>query len=72
MDELKDLQAVMDAVLKLQREQGYAQNTLKLHRVVHHGLLKFMRANNYTTLNEDIGLENVRDRTAEYRIIYTL
>jgi len=63
MDELQDLQNVMDAVLKLQREQGYAQNTLKLHQIVYHGLLKFMRANNYSTLNEDVGLEYVRNRT---------
>ncbi|WP_373657553.1 Tyrosine recombinase XerC [Sporomusa acidovorans DSM 3132] len=63
MDELQDLQTVMDAVLKLQREQGYAQNTLKLHQIAYHGLLKFMRANNYTTLNEDVGLEYVRYRT---------
>ena len=63
MDELHDLQNVMDAVLKLQREQGYAQNTLKLHQIVYHGLLKFMRANNYSTLNEDVGLEYVRNRT---------
>lgn len=63
MDELQDLQIVMDAILKIQREQGYAQNTLKLHRNVFHGLLKFMRANNYSKLNEDVGLEYVRNRT---------
>lgn len=63
MDELHDLRTVMDAVLKIQREQGYSQNTLKLHQIVHQGLLKFMRANNYSTLNEDVGLEYVRSRT---------
>ena len=63
MDELHDLQTTMDAVLKLQREQGYAKSTLKLHQRVYHGLLKFMQANNYTTLNEIVGLEYVRNRT---------
>jgi len=63
MDELHDLQTTMDAVLKLQREQGYAQSTLKLHQGVYHGLLKFMQANNYTSLNEIVGLEFVRNRT---------
>lgn len=63
MDELHDLQTTMDAVLKLQRDQGYAQSTLKLHQGVYHGLLKFMEANNYMTLNEDVGLEYVRNRT---------
>ena len=63
MDELQDLQTVMDAVLKHQREQGYAHNTLKLHEIVYHSLLKFMQANNYTTLNEIVGLEYVRNRT---------
>jgi hypothetical protein len=29
MDEFQDLQTVMDAVLKIQREQAYAQNTLQ-------------------------------------------
>jgi len=62
MDELHDLQTTMNAVLKLQKEQGYAQSTLKLHLGVYHGLLKFMQANNYTTLNEDVGLEYVRSR----------
>ena len=62
MDELHDLQTTMEAVLKLQREQGYALSTLKQHRGVYHGLLKFMLANNYTTLNEDIGLEYVHNR----------
>lgn len=63
MDELHDLKTTMDAVLKLQRDQGYAQSTLKLHQGVHHGLLKFMQANNYTTFNEIVGLEYVRNRT---------
>jgi integrase/recombinase XerD len=63
MDEFQDLQTVMDAVLKIQRDQGYAQTTLKLHRNVYKGLLKFLRSNNYSTLNEDIGLEYVRNRT---------
>lgn len=63
MDELHDLKTTMDAVLKLQRDQGYAQSTLKLHQGVHHGLLRFMQANNYTTLNEIVGLEYVRKRT---------
>jgi site-specific recombinase XerD len=63
MDELQDLQTAMDAVLRLQREQGYSQSTLKQHQIVYHGLQKFMRANNYTTLNEDVGLEYVRNRT---------
>ena len=63
MDELHDLQTIMDAVLELQREQGYAKSTLKLHQCVYHGLLKFMQANNYKTLNEIVGLEYVRNRT---------
>jgi len=63
MDELHDLQTTMDAVLKLQRDQGYAKSTLKLHQRVYHGLLKFMQANNYTALNEIVGLEYVRNRT---------
>lgn len=63
MDELQDLKTVMDAVLKMQGEQGYAPNTLKQHQIVYHGLLKFMRANNYSTLNEDVGLEYVHNRT---------
>lgn len=63
MDELHDLQRTMDAVLELQKEQGYALSTLKQHRGVYHGLLKFMQANSYTTLNEDIGLEYVQNRT---------
>lgn len=63
MDELHDLQTIMAAVLKLQREQGYAQSTLKLYQRVYHGLSKFMQFNNYTTLNENVGLEYVRNRT---------
>ena len=61
MDELHDLQTTMDAVLKLQREQGYALCILKQHPGVYHGLLKFMKANNYTTLNMDIGFEYVQN-----------
>lgn len=63
MNELQDLQTTMDAVLKLQSEQGYAKNTLKLHQNVYRGLHKFMQANNYTALNEDVGLEYVHNRT---------
>lgn len=63
MDELLDLQTTMDAILKIQREQGYSQSTLKIHQNVYHGLLKFMRANTYSILNENVGLEYVRDRT---------
>lgn len=63
MDELHELQTTMDAVLKIQRGQGYAQTTLKLYQRIYHGLLKFMQGNNYTTLNEDVGLEYVYNRT---------
>lgn len=63
MNELHDLQTTINAVLKLQTEQGYAKNTLKLHQNVYRGLHKFMLANNYTALNEDVGLEFVRNRT---------
>jgi len=63
MDKLQALQTTIDAVLKIQREQGYAQNTLKTHQIVYNGLLKFMRAKNHTTLNEVVGLEYVRNRT---------
>ena len=63
MDELHDLQITMEAVLKLQREQGYAQNTLKQRKCIYHGLLKFMQINNYSTLNEDVGLAYVYNRT---------
>ncbi|MHB1127886.1 MAG: site-specific integrase [Bacillota bacterium] len=63
MDELQDLKTIMDAVLKIQKDQGYAQNTMKQHQIVYHGLLKFMRANNYSIMNEDVGLEYVRNRT---------
>jgi integrase/recombinase XerD len=63
MNELKDLQTAMDTVLKLQREQEYAQSTLKLHQMVYQSLLKFMRANNYTVFNEDVGLKYVHSRT---------
>jgi len=63
MGEIHDLQTTMDAVLKLQREQGYAKNTLKLHQNVYRSLHKFMQANNYTALNEKVGLEYVRSRT---------
>jgi integrase/recombinase XerD len=63
MDKLKDLQTAINAVLNLQREQGYSQNTLKQHQIVYHGLLKFMQAENYTTLTENVGLEYIRNRT---------
>lgn len=63
MDEPQDLQTAIDAVTKLQREQGYSQSTLKLHGMVYTGLLKFMRNNHYTAFNEDVGLEYVRSRT---------
>lgn len=63
MDELKDLKNVMDAVLKIQREQGYSQSYLKLHQNVYRGLLTFMQTNNYSKLNKNVGLEYVRSRT---------
>ncbi len=63
MDELQNLQNVMEEVLKIEREQGYAQPTLKQQRIVYNGLLRFMRANNFSELNEDVGLEYVRSRT---------
>lgn len=53
----------MEEVLRLQREQGYAQSTLKIHQNVYQGLLKFMQVNNYTTLNEDVGIEYIHNRT---------
>ncbi|MEA1962206.1 MAG: hypothetical protein U9N81_13230 [Bacillota bacterium] len=63
MDKFQDLQTIIEEVLKIQRELGYAQNTLKTHQTVYRGLLKFMQANKYTTLNETVGLEYVRNRT---------
>jgi len=57
MDALQGLQTTMDTILKLQREQGYAEATLKNHEFVFHNLLKFMRANNYAVLNDKIGIE---------------
>lgn len=63
MNDLQDLMTAMDTVLRLQSEQGYAVSTLKLHQMVYQALLKFMRANNYTVFNEDIGLKYVHNRT---------
>jgi integrase/recombinase XerD len=63
MDKLQDLQTAINAILNLQREQGYSENTLKQHQIIYHDLLKFMQANNYTTLNENVGLEYLRKRT---------
>jgi len=61
MDELLDLKQIMDQVLLLQEKQGYALTTLKVHRGVYNGLLRFMQSNNYVTLNEEVGLEYVRN-----------
>lgn len=63
MDELQDLKNVMDAVLKIQREQGYSQSYLKLHQNVYRDLLTFMQTNNYSKLNKNVGLEYVRSCT---------
>jgi integrase/recombinase XerD len=63
MDELQSLRITMDTVLKLQREQGYAEATLRTHKFVYQNLLKFMQANNYTTLNEEVGIEYLRKCT---------
>lgn len=57
MDALQGLRTTVDTILKLQREQGYAEATLKNHEFVFHNLLKFMRANNYAVLNDKIGIE---------------
>lgn len=63
MDELLDLKQIMDQVLSIQKDKGYALTTLNCHRSVYNGLLRFMQSNNYVTLNEKIGLEYVRNRT---------
>lgn len=63
MDRLHDLRTAIDVVSSIQREKGYSQYTLKNHQMAYRGLIKFMRANNYTTLNAAIGLEYVRSRT---------
>lgn len=63
LDELLDLKQIMDQVLLLQEKQGYALTTLKVHRGVYNGLLRFMQSNNYVALNEEVGLEYVHDCT---------
>jgi hypothetical protein len=63
MDQLHDIKNAVDAVLGIMAKREYAASTIKTHRGILNSLIKFMEKNNYTKLEESVGLSFVKERT---------
>ncbi len=63
MNELQDIQAAIEAVLKALEDQNYSPHTVHLHRGVLNGLVKFMKVQGIRTLNEAVCMDFIRSRT---------
>jgi hypothetical protein len=63
MAQLHDIRNAVDAVLGIMAEREYAASTIKTHRGILNSLIKFMEKNNYTKLEESVGLSFVKERT---------
>jgi integrase/recombinase XerD len=63
---LNDLQFISNAVnsvVKIMAEREYSISTIKGHRGVLNNLLRFMKENNFTKLNEEVGMAYIREKT---------
>ena len=65
MDQLHDIRNAVDAVLGIMAAREYAVSTIKTHRGILNSLIKYMEKNNYTKLEESVGLSFVKERTGE-------
>jgi integrase/recombinase XerD len=63
MDDLQPIRDAVDAVLKIMAEREYSIATIKNQRSVLNTLLKFMKKNNFTELNEEIAMSFVKEKT---------
>ena len=63
MDQLHDIRNGVDAVLGIMAEREYAASTIKTHQGILNSLIKFMEKNNYSTLEESVGLSFIKERT---------
>lgn len=63
MDNLQPIRNVIGEVLKIMAEREYAISTIKNHRSVLNTLLKFMKKNNFTELNEENAMIFVKQKT---------
>lgn len=63
MNDLQTIRDAINAVLKIMAEREYAIATIKDHRGVLNSLLKFMKENNLTKINEEVGMAYVKQKT---------
>lgn len=61
--DLMPIRNAIEAVLKIMVEREYAISTIKNQRGVLNSLLKFMKKNNFTELNEEIAITFVKQKT---------
>ncbi|MBS4030240.1 MAG: hypothetical protein KGZ63_02305, partial [Clostridiales bacterium] len=60
MNELPDVQAAIEAVLKALQDQMYSQNTVKVQRGILNGLMKYMKINGLNNFNEEVCMDFIR------------
>lgn len=63
MDQLRDIKNAVDTVLLIMEERGYAASTIITHLRIFNSLIKFMRKNHYTKMEEHVGLSFIKERT---------
>ena len=63
MDQLSDTRYAIDKVLGIMAERGYAASTIKVHRGILNSLIKFMKKNHYSKMEERVGLSFIKERT---------
>lgn len=63
MNDLQSIKNAINSVLKIMAEHEYAISTIKNHRGVLNSLLKFLKENNFTKLNEEIGMAYIKEKT---------
>ena len=63
MDDLQFIKNAINSVLKIMAEREYAISTIKGHRGVLNSLLNYMKENNFTKLNEEVGMAYIKQKT---------
>jgi len=66
MNELPDVQAAIEAVLKALQDQMYSQNTVKVQRGILNGLMKYMKINGLNNFNEEVCMDFIRSRSGTH------
>jgi len=63
MYQLNDTKKAIDEVLRIMPEHEYAASTIMTHRNVLNSLIKFMEKNQFTKMEEHVGLSFIKERT---------